>query len=229
MAAVYNAAMPSPNDASRPADDRDSQPDGPGPQRRFRGRPRSFDRDDALDRAMREFWQRGYDSTSIAGLTEVMGINAPSLYSAFGDKRALFEAAIQRYMETEGVVLWEGLEEAPTARKGLEQVLRVIATAYADPSTPRGCMVLSSATSLETADPDLQDALRLLRQVRRQTLEDRFRRAINDGERSADTDIGALARFFAATVQGLSAEARDGATHDDLQQIVTYALRSGPS
>jgi AcrR family transcriptional regulator len=97
-------------------------------------RPRSFDRDAALDTAMRLFWERGYEETSIGDLTRAMGIAAPSLYAAFGDKRALFEEAVERY---------EALPDAPLDEGSTERILMRAAEAYTKADRPRGCFILS--------------------------------------------------------------------------------------
>jgi AcrR family transcriptional regulator len=106
-----------------------------------RGRPRSFDREEALRRAMELFWQRGYESTSIADPTDVMGIHSPSPYAAFGSKEALFREAVELYDAREGEVTRRAFAE-PTARAAVEAMLRGNADTFADPATPTGCMVV---------------------------------------------------------------------------------------
>src|SRR6185437_10473382 len=95
------------------------------------GRPRSFDRDDALKRAMMAFWKYGYDATSIALLTEAMGIGAPSLYAAFGDKRALFDEALDCYARTYGAFILQSVREETDARAAVERLLREAAAMFA--------------------------------------------------------------------------------------------------
>src|SRR5438128_2813799 len=87
-----------------------------GPVSKPRGRPRSFDRETALEKAVMAFWEHGYEATSVSGLTHVMGIGAPSLYAAFGDKRALFEEVVTVYGERYGSFGDRALAEEPTAR-----------------------------------------------------------------------------------------------------------------
>src|ERR671919_2398814 len=104
-----------------------------------RGRPRSFERDTALRRAMEVFWAKGFDGASMADLTGAMGINSPSLYAAFGSKEDLFREAVALYGATEGTEIWSGLQEAPTARAAVERFLRVSAESFTRPGKPRGC------------------------------------------------------------------------------------------
>src|SRR5687768_16620781 len=94
------------------------------------GRPRSFDRDAALRRAMVLFWERGYEAVSLAELTEQLGINKPSLYAAFGCKEALFREAIELYSSTEGKHTEQALHEQPSARAAIESMLRNNARSY---------------------------------------------------------------------------------------------------
>ena len=89
-----------------------------------RGRPRSFDRDAALQAAIKVFWDQGFEGASMAALTEAMGINAPSLYACFGSKEALFQEAVTRYQDEENVRVRALLEQAPTARAAIEAMLR---------------------------------------------------------------------------------------------------------
>ena len=110
------------------------------------GRPRSFDRDVALEQAMRLFWEKGYDETSIGDLTAAMGIAAPSLYAAFGDKRALFEEAVELYERLPGAPITAGDGE-PTAFGAVARILASAAQEYAAPDQPKGCFILADGSS----------------------------------------------------------------------------------
>src|SRR5690242_10250406 len=103
-----------------------------------RGRPRSFDREDALKRAVMVFWKHGYDATSVSLLTHAMRIGAPSMYAAFGDKRALFEEALDLYMKTYGSFFLQTLEEEPDARVAIEHLLLAAAAAFTSSDHPPG-------------------------------------------------------------------------------------------
>jgi AcrR family transcriptional regulator len=192
------------------------------------GRPRTFDRDAALQRAMDVFWEHGYDATSVAHLGEAMGISAPSLYSAFGDKRTVFLEALDRYLHTFGAFTAHALTEEPTAHRAVERLLRDAAAAYTRPDHPRGCLLITAATNCTPQSEDIRFALRDLRIAGASALEAKITTAIDAGELPADTDARALAAFYSAVIGGMSAKARDGATRQDLEDIAATALRAWP-
>jgi AcrR family transcriptional regulator len=194
-----------------------------------KGRPRSFDRDAALERALLVFWEHGYDATPVALLTEAMGIGAPSLYAAFGDKRTLFAEALDRYLHTYGAFAGRALAEQTAARDGIERLLRDAASAYTGRGHPPGCLLSSAATNCTLQSADVKSRLRDLRARGDRALEQKLATAAHTGELAADTDTHALATFYAATLQGMAAQARDGATRSDLDAIATVALGAWPS
>ncbi len=193
------------------------------------GRPRSFDRDEALERAIAVFWEYGYDATSIALLTGTLGVGAPSLYAAFGDKRTLFLEALDRYLRTYGAFTTRALTEEPNARDAIERLLHEAAAAYTRPDRPHGCLLITAATNCSPQSADIEAHLRELRVVGTRALEDKIADATRKGQISAHTDAHALATFYSATLQGMSAQARDGAPRSDLAHIAETALRAWPS
>jgi AcrR family transcriptional regulator len=188
-----------------------------------RGRPRSFDRDAALGRAMEVFWRHGYEGTSLSQLTEAMGINAPSLYAAFGSKEELFREAVELYEATEGALASRALE-APTAREAVERMLRRNVADYSDPAKPPGCMIVLAATTGTIGNQGVRDFLARLRSAGEDALQDRLRRAVDDGELPPGTDVAALAAFVTTIQQGLSIHARDGADRSTLDAVADHAL-----
>ena len=198
------------------------------PARRI-GRPLSFDRDRVLEKAMRAFWRSGYESTSIADLTSAMGINSPSLYTAFGDKRALFREAVQRYLTGGGVSPEIFIDGAATARDAAWGLLQGSAIAFTGEDTPPGCLLATSTISCSADAADLQHEAALIRRG----IEDRLRKKIADataeGEVPPETDATSLAGFIMSVVQGMSTLARDGAPREHLLRVAATAMRAWPS
>ncbi len=191
------------------------------------GRPLSFDRDAALEKAMYLFWRQGYEATSLSELTEAMGISPPSLYAAFGDKKQLFFAAIERYMDTSESSP-EALRDAATAREAVEQMLRTAAIQHTQRGCPPGCFLVSGAVNLSSASQDVRDAVVRLRGKAEKALRDRIKRGIEDGELPANTDAAALAAFYVSITQGMSMQAQDGAKRERLFEIAANAMRAWP-
>jgi AcrR family transcriptional regulator len=192
------------------------------------GRPRSFDREQALQCAVDVFWEHGYDATSVALLSQAMGITTPSLYSAFGDKRTLFLEALDRYLTTFGAFTVRALTEEPTAQRAITRLLHEAADAYTRPDHPQGCLLISAATNCTPQSDDIKAKLRDIRGAGANALEEKITAAIGAGELPADTDARALGAHYSAVIQGMSAKARDGATRDVLHDIAATAMRAWP-
>jgi TetR/AcrR family transcriptional regulator, copper-responsive repressor len=192
----------------------------------LRGRPRSFDRATALEKAILAFWEHGYEATSVSDLTRVMGIGAPSLYAAFGDKRSLFEEVVQEYGARYGSFGDRALAEEPTVRAAMERMLREAAVEYTAPGRPHGCLVIHAATNCSS--PEVEESLRVRRNANIAAFESRVRAGIAAGELSADTDAAALARHVGAVIQGMSQQARDGASREELEAVAEIAMAIWP-
>ncbi|MDB6060972.1 MAG: transcriptional regulator, TetR family [Verrucomicrobiaceae bacterium] len=188
-----------------------------------RGRPRNFDRAAALQQAMNIFWQRGYEGASLCDLTAAMGINAPSLYAAFGCKEALFREAVQLYSEREGLLTARALTEQPTARQAVEALLRDNVGAFTDPKKPAGCMIVLAATNCSTANQAISDHLLERRRFITAALRRRLQRAIKEGDLPR-VDVTAIANYYTTLLQGLSIQARDGASRAALNRIVDCGM-----
>lgn len=169
------------------------------------------------------FWQQGYEGTSLSELTTAMGINSPSLYAAFGSKEALFREAVELYEATEGA-LAAGALDAPTAREAVEGMLRGNVADYADPSTPPGCMIVLAATTGTVGNAGVRDFLAEQRRASEDALRRRLQRGVDDGDLPAGIDVGTLAAFVTTVQQGLSIQARDGASRETLDAVVDHAL-----
>ena len=189
-----------------------------------RGRPRGFDRDEALHRAMEVFWERGYEGTSISELTRAMGINAPSLYAAFGSKEELFRDAVARYDAHEGSATERALGEQPTARAAIEAMLRENADLYADPTRPSGCMVVLGTTTWTPHNAEVRRYLAGLRHRTSELIRERLERAVEAGELPPGTEVEALAAYYNTVLEGLSIQARDGASREAMHAIIDCAM-----
>jgi AcrR family transcriptional regulator len=188
------------------------------------GRPRSFDRDEALDKALEVFWRQGYEPTSIAELCHAMGINPPSLYAAFGNKEALFRQALDRYVEKVSVYICEAMAQ-PTARAAVEKLLLVKAEKLTEPGRPGACMLVSGALGCAEATQCARDQLSELGE---HALRERFQRGIADGDLPKDADPAALARYIATVGHGMVIQAAAGATREQLLDVVDMTLKTFP-
>jgi AcrR family transcriptional regulator len=191
-----------------------------------RGRPRSFDRDAALERAMEVFWKLGFEGASLHDLTTAMGINPPSLYAAFGDKERLFLEAVGRYEAERGAAC--PYADAATAREAIERLLTYMANEFSKPCNPRGCLMVMAATTSSASSAQLQAALAQRRAASRARLKARIDRGLTEGELPRGTDTGGLADFYATILAGMSLQARDGASRRRLLATVAAAMRAWP-
>lgn len=190
---------------------------------RTRGRPRGFDRDQALDKAMRVFWAKGFSGASLSDLTAAMGIASPSLYAAFGSKEGLFREAVQHYTDRFSESFW-GVMQAPTARESVEGLLRNAAQVFTDGEHPSGCMVIQTAAETGEMSPELAARMCEIRARTTETIAARIRKGVEDRELSPATDAQAVARFYAAVHKGLSLSAKGGASREELDSVVTSAM-----
>ena len=192
------------------------------------GRPRAFNTEKALDRALKVFWRKGYEGTSLLDLTQAMGINRPSLYAAFGNKEALFKKAIDHYIEGPACHVKNALQE-PTARAVAERLLRASIDLVTDSRNPHGCFMVQGALVCgDDAEPVRKEMIKRRAAVEA-GLGDRFARAISDGDLPLDADPSGLARYIVVILQGMAVEAAGGATRDELLAVADRAMRAWPS
>lgn len=207
---------------SRPPEERAATP-----QKRGRGRPRAFDRDAALDEAVRLFWRKGFEATSIADLTAAMGIGAPSLYAAFGSKEALYTEALRHYECRYGDAAWRRFDAARTVRSAVEGLLMDSAEALTSgrSGASKGCMLVMSSID-RSEHPALCEAVRASRHAALDRLEARFARAMEAGEIPRGAKLRELARYVQTVQSGMSILARDGASRLELEAVAKMAMAS---
>jgi AcrR family transcriptional regulator len=192
-------------------------------QRAVIGRPRGFDADRALERALEIFWRQGYEGASLGDLTEAMGISKTSMYAAFGNKRRLFDKALARYAEIDMAYVRTALA-APTARQVAETFLRENVKAVTAPGRPAGCFSIQGGLACAPANADVTATLARARQAGEQAMRDRFRRAIDEGDLNPTHNPDDLARYIMTVSEGLAVHASAGATRQDLECVVDLAI-----
>ena len=195
------------------------------------GRPREFDVDLALDRALELFWRNGYEGASINDIADAMGVSKPSLYAAFGDKEALYLRALARYGGRQQALHARVLDEEPDARRAIEALMLSVVDVVAAPGSPGGCMVVSGTTGCaspgvpESVKHALYDALR----AGARAIEARLARAKREHQLPPDVDVAALAVYFSTVLAGLSVQARGHQCSEVLRQVVSATMRAWPA
>jgi len=192
-----------------------------------RGRPREFDIDCALDSALKVFWQKGYEGTSLTDLTEAMGITRPSLYAAFGSKEELFHKVLDRYASGPAAFVREALT-ASTAREVAANLLTGTVDLLTCPHNPHGCLMVQAALSSGDNAERVKEELASYRVARETAIRRRLEQARDDGDLPADSPPADLARYIAVIMQGLAVEAANGASRAELLRAVDIALSSWP-
>ncbi|TQM43662.1 TetR/AcrR family transcriptional regulator [Pseudonocardia cypriaca] len=198
-----------------------------GARRATIGRPREFDVDEALERAMRVFWEQGYEGASLTDLTAAMGITRTSMYAAFGNKEDLFRKALQRYSAGPAVYATRALEE-PTARAVATAFLYGTVDTTTGPGLPAGCLTVQGALAAAPADRAVRDFLADWRNDGCSRLEDRFRRARDEGDLPPTSDPRLLARFVMTVSGGIAVQAASGVGRDELRRVADAALVNWP-
>ena len=190
------------------------------------GRPRAFDRSEAVVQAMRLFWAQGYEATSLAQLKAAMGISAASFYAAFGSKEALFREVVQHYLETHGQVTAPLHDPALAPRAAVELALRQTARMQTDAGGPLGCLVVLSAINGAENSRAIRALLAEERRRTRAGLDGCVARAIAAGELPAETDAAGLGGMLATFMLGLSVQAKDGVPFGVLEGAIGAVMRS---
>lgn len=191
-----------------------------------RGRPRAYDPDTALTKALETFWKGGYAATSLDDLCAAMGMNRPSLYAAFGDKHALYTQALAAYRERARVAMQEALpfdQPIAAALRGLYG--RALALYFSDPVHPRGCFLIGTALTEAVQDPEIRDALNDSLRSIDAAFERRFQAAVEQGELPAGAEPAVLAHLAAAVLHTLAIRSRAGEARDVLERIADAGVK----
>jgi AcrR family transcriptional regulator len=189
------------------------------------GRPRAFDADVALERAMHVFWAKGYEGAALSDLTRAMRINRPSLYAAFGNKEQLFRKVLDRYMD--GPVAYFGKAlAAPKARDVVEQIFLGTARMGDDPRIPAGCLMVQGA--LACGDAAVRKEVAARRTASEAALRRRFQQAKREGDLPKNSNPGELAGYVMTVVRGMAVQSAGGASSDQLRRVAQIALRAWP-
>ncbi|HET6629451.1 MAG TPA: TetR/AcrR family transcriptional regulator [Woeseiaceae bacterium] len=194
--------------------------------KRARGRPRAYDPDQALARAMDTFWIGGYSGTSLDALSASTGMQRPSLYGAFGDKRSLYLEALERYTDESIASMRETLDFESSLRDGLATLYHSAISFYAPRNAdPRGCFLIGTAAVEAMSDPGIRNRLRkALRRLDR-VFEDRFRQAQATGELDRQADPAALAKMASAVLHTLALRSRAGDSRPSLRAIAEHGVQ----
>ena len=191
------------------------------------GRPLGFAENEALEAAMRVFWEKGYEGATLADLTEAMGINRSSMYATFGDKEALFRLAIARYAEGPAAYVRKALEQR-TARAVVEALLLGALELLTDPSHPRGCLSVQGALACGSHAQAMKEAMIEWRRQGEADIQRRLKRARREGDFAKDVDPGDLARYICTVLSGLAVQATNRSSRAEMARTVDMVLRSMP-
>ena len=194
-----------------------------------RGRPKSFDREAALDAAMLLFWNRGFEQTCVDDLASAMGIQTSSLYATFGDKEALFLDTIEHYRTGRGSVFDAAIKSGKTAKEGFEKLFAVTARELTRKDQPHGCMLCLALPTCSPKFEHLQEELNRLRMLSDAVLLEKLQEAVRNKEIPKSTDLHLLVTFFRTALLGMSLQARAGASKETLLAIGRLALQAWPA
>ena len=210
--------------------DNDDGPSMPAPERLEpkpkRGRPKCFNEQDVLHKAMLLFWEYGYEATSISDLTQALNLTAPSLYRAFGDKSQLFHRCLEYYLKHEACAMDRIFAEAKTAQVALELYLYESVKRLLQVDKPAGCMLLVATMNCGLENLALQQEILEMRQSRKLKIFERLVQGQKDGDLAQSVNIQDLTDYYTTVIQGLTLQARDGVSKHQLNQVVHLAMRT---
>nr|WP_277606409.1 TetR/AcrR family transcriptional regulator [Acinetobacter sp. NIPH 2699] len=191
-----------------------------------RGRPKCFDEQQALEKAMLLFWEHGYEATSISDLTQALALTAPSLYSSFGDKSGLFYKCIDYYLAHEACPIEAIFLEAKSAKVAFELFLYDNVQRLAQPNKPSGCMLVVATMNCSDNAQAIQHNILEKRLQTKQKMLQRLQQGLAEGDLLETAPLQEMADFYSTVLQGLTIQARDGATVAQLHKVVEHAMRA---
>jgi len=198
--------------------------------KKCRGRPKVFDREAALDKALTLFWTHGYEGTSLADLVAATGAKAPTLYAEFVNKEGLFRAAMDRYVEKFSA--WReaalGNDQLPV-QQAIEDYFRATAACFTERDSPGGCFFICTSSTLSAASAEIAAMLQQQHQSQESALSDFLLARQQRGELTGTLNINALSRYLSCMLQGMSVRAREGAQREDLDSIIDTLMAMWPT
>jgi AcrR family transcriptional regulator len=198
--------------------------------KRGRGRPAVFDRAIALSKAMKLFWERGYEGTSFDELIATMGISASSFYNSFGSKEALYCEATQSYLEWSGHWFFAILNDPSIDTKtAFARLFEATAEEFTRGDHPPGCMISLAGTHCSPGMKNIREMMAEHRAFSEGAMAERIRKGVAYGDVPGDADCDMLAAYYSAVARGLAVQARDGASREKLAEIGRLAMRAWPT
>lgn len=193
----------------------------------LRGRPRSFDREKALERLMEVFWSKGYEGTQLNDLMSAIDVRPPSFYAAFGSKEAVFLEAVDLYLSKVASRSMQPLETSSTAREGIRAMLEG-SIDVALSTKPGGCLLILGVVNCLPEDQPVREYLLKARRKTVDLIRACLRHGVENGDLPEDVEIDHLATFYHGVMQAISFQARDGATRPELEALIEPAMAALP-
>lgn len=193
-----------------------------------KGRPRTFSRENALQAALRLFWEKGYEPATVAELCNVMGINPPSLYATFGNKADLFLEALHYYEKSHWEEIEQTFHQEDDVRQAIGDFFKHAARILLAPNSPAGCMVVLAAVNISSSEARIISEVENMRNATKKMFANKLHFGIQTGQLPADTDVPALAGALNALLEGLSLQAGSGICQCELKAMAGYAVRMLP-
>jgi AcrR family transcriptional regulator len=189
-----------------------------------RGRPRCFDPEEALDRSLLLFWEKGFKNTSLDEIAEAVGVKKPSLYAAFGDKEMLFRKVLQRYSGKLSEPI-QALDRYGDIREAIDAFIELGIAGGCSQGHPRGCLLASAFADSTLLPPNLVKEIKALVNQADQAVAQRLKRAVHDGQLPGDFDVKGTAKFLITLMHGIALRIRAGESRAALRRTKKAALR----